>query len=94
MTHLQEGDMAPDFRSTTQDGMPLTLAIVHSCVGLYVVFDTLTSLGKFNLFSTVLYIAFFIVVIYGGYFLATRSRPRVCATAGRSWPGWDSASSA
>ena len=52
-------------------GMPLALAIVHSCVGLYVVFDTLTSLGKFNLFSTVLYIAFFIVVIYGGYFLAT-----------------------
>ena len=52
-------------------GMPLALAIVHSCVGLYVVFDTLTSLGKFNLVSTVLYIAFFIVVIYGGYFLAT-----------------------
>lgn len=52
-------------------GMPLALAIVHSCIGLYVVFDTLTSLGNFNLFSTVLYIAFFIVVIYGGYFLAT-----------------------
>ena len=26
MTHLQEGDKAPDFRSTTQDGEPLTLA--------------------------------------------------------------------
>ena len=26
MTKLQPGDMAPDFRSTTQDGEPLSLA--------------------------------------------------------------------
>ena len=26
MTQLQAGEMAPDFKSTTQDGEPLTLA--------------------------------------------------------------------
>ncbi len=51
--------------------MPLGLAAVHSWVGLYVVTDTLSSFGNFNILSTVLYIAFFVLVIYGGYFLAT-----------------------
>jgi putative ABC transport system permease protein len=51
--------------------MPLGLAALHSWVGLYVVTDTLSSFGNFNILSTVLYIAFFVLVIYGGYFLAT-----------------------
>lgn len=51
--------------------MPLALAAIHSWVGLYVVTDTLSSLGSFNVLLTVLYIAFFVLVIYGGYFLAT-----------------------
>ena len=51
--------------------MPLGLALVHSCVGLYVVLDVLASFGSFNVLAMLLFIAFFLLVIYGGYFLLT-----------------------
>lgn len=51
--------------------MPLALALVHSCVGLYVVLDVLASFGSFNVLAMLLFIAFFLLVIYGGYFLLT-----------------------
>ena len=51
--------------------MPLGLALVHSCVGLYVVLDTLSSFGNFSVLTMVLFIAFFLLIIYGGYFLMT-----------------------
>ena len=51
--------------------MPLGLALVHSCVGLYVVLDVLASFGSFNVLTMLLFIAFFLLVIYGGYFLLT-----------------------
>lgn len=51
--------------------LPLVLAALHSWVGLYVVVETLASFGSFNIPSTIFFILFFLIVIYGGYFLAT-----------------------
>lgn len=51
--------------------LPLVLALLHSWVGLYVVTEMLASFGSFNMLSTFFFILFFLVAIYGGYFLAT-----------------------
>ncbi|OJU11650.1 MAG: hypothetical protein BGN88_07075 [Clostridiales bacterium 43-6] len=50
--------------------MPLSLAIIHSIVGLKVVNDAITMFGNMNVLSNTLFSAVFIVLIYGGYFLA------------------------
>ena len=51
--------------------MPLGLAIVHSIVGLHVANNVVNMLGHLNIVSNTVFTAVFIVVIYGGYFLAT-----------------------
>ncbi len=51
--------------------MPLGLAIVHSIVGLKVANDVIRLLGDMDIVGNLVITAFFILVIYGGYFLAT-----------------------
>lgn len=50
---------------------PLLLALVHSIFGIELVNQTLNFIGKDSLGDSALYTAAFLVVIYGGYFLAT-----------------------
>jgi putative ABC transport system permease protein len=51
--------------------MPLGLAIVHSIVGLKVANDVIRMVGEMDIVRNLVITAFFILVIYGGYFLAT-----------------------
>ena len=51
--------------------MPLSLAIVHSVVGLIVVSKIVSLLGSSGIMINVVVTAIFIVIIYGGYFVAT-----------------------
>ncbi|BES63858.1 ABC transporter permease [Gottschalkiaceae bacterium SANA] len=51
--------------------MPLGLAIVHSIVGLKVANDVIRMVGEMDIVGNLLITAVFILVIYGGYFLAT-----------------------
>ncbi|WP_026894671.1 FtsX-like permease family protein [Clostridiisalibacter paucivorans] len=51
--------------------MPLSLAIVHSIVGLSAVNDVIKIFGKVDLWHSILATTGFFVVIYGGYFIAT-----------------------
>ncbi len=51
--------------------MPLSLAIVHSIVGLSVANDVIASIGKVNAGKNIFITAGFFTVIYGGYFAAT-----------------------
>jgi putative ABC transport system permease protein len=51
--------------------LPLSLAIVHSIVGLTVANDAIRSLGGVNAIQNILITAALILVIYGAYFLAT-----------------------
>ena len=52
-------------------GMPLGLAIVHSVVGLKVANDVIRLVGKMDIVGNLVITAAFILLIYGGYFLAT-----------------------
>jgi len=51
--------------------LPLSLAIVHSIVGLRVANDAIRSLGGINAAQNILITAALILVVYGAYFLAT-----------------------
>jgi len=51
--------------------LPLFLAIIHSIVGLTVANEAIRSLGGLNAAQNILITAGLILVIYGGYFLAT-----------------------
>lgn len=51
--------------------MPLGLAIVHSVVGLKVANDVIRMVGEMDIVGNLMITALFILVIYGGYFLAT-----------------------
>jgi len=51
--------------------LPLFLAIIHSIVGLTVANEAIRSLGGVNAAQNILITAGLILVIYGGYFLAT-----------------------
>ena len=51
--------------------MPLLLACVHSVVGLYVTNTAIASIGDINVTKNLLMTAVFVLVVYGGYFLAT-----------------------
>ncbi len=51
--------------------MPLGLAIVHSIVGLKVANDVIRMVGEMDIVGNLVVTALFILVIYGGYFLAT-----------------------
>ncbi len=50
---------------------PLSLAVVHSIVGIYVVNDFISILGNAGIMSSALTTLAFIILIYGGYFYAT-----------------------
>lgn len=50
---------------------PLMLALVHSIFGIELVNRTLNFIGSDSLGDSVYYTALFLVIIYGGYFLAT-----------------------
>ncbi len=51
--------------------LPLLLACIHSVVGLYVTNQAIQSIGDINVTKNLLMTAGFVVVVYGGYFLAT-----------------------
>lgn len=51
--------------------MPLGLAIIHAVVGIKVANDAVSMLGNLDIFGTTLFTALFVLVVYGGYFLAT-----------------------
>ena len=51
--------------------IPLILAIVHSIVGLNVVYNLLSEFGNINVLSSIVATAAFVVVIYGAYFVLT-----------------------
>ena len=51
--------------------MPLFLSIIHSCAGLKLVKMILDTIGNTNIFPSIVVTALFIIVIYGGYFIAT-----------------------
>ena len=50
---------------------PLSLAIVHSIVGIYVANDFISAFGDTNIISSALITLAFIILIYSGYFYAT-----------------------
>ena len=50
---------------------PLVLAIIHSIFGIKFCNFLLTSIGTYNLLSSIIMTAVFIVAIYGGYFVVT-----------------------
>ena len=51
--------------------MPLSLAVVHSAVGLKAANEVIKMFGKVNISSSILATAIFVVSIYGIYFLVT-----------------------
>lgn len=51
--------------------VPLSLAIVHSIVGIVVLNDTISILGQTNMFVNICITGGTIVLIYGGYLIAT-----------------------
>ena len=51
--------------------IPLSLAIVHSYVGIRVANNVVQMLGHLNIVGNTLFTAIIFLVIYGGYFLAT-----------------------
>jgi len=51
--------------------MPLSLAIVHSIFGIKVVNQELLMMGQPSVFIPALFTALIMIVVYGGYFLAT-----------------------
>ena len=51
--------------------VPLSLAIVHSIVGLKVSGDIVSIFGNANMLKYILYTMIAVVFIYGGYFIAT-----------------------
>lgn len=50
---------------------PLLLSIIHSIVGLSFANSILSMFGKSDIFPSIVITALFIIVIYGGYFIAT-----------------------
>lgn len=55
----------------TYFALPLSLAVVHSAVGLKAAFNLLSEFGSYNIISGVLSTAVYVVVIYGAYFALT-----------------------
>ncbi|GMQ59602.1 ABC transporter permease [Vallitalea sediminicola] len=51
--------------------LPLSLAIVHSVVGLIAVNQVIVAYGKVNILANILMAAIFLVIVYGAYFMAT-----------------------
>ncbi len=53
--------------------LPLSLAIVHALVGIHIINDFLVSFGRPNILRNALMTMAILLLIYGGYFLATYS---------------------
>lgn len=51
--------------------LPLSLALVHSVVGIKIVESYLRTFGEYNIFYPALLTGLIIVIVYGGYFYAT-----------------------
>lgn len=51
--------------------VPLSLAVVHSIFGIMVVNNVVMQFGKVDILSNLLIVSLFLLLIYGGYFLAT-----------------------
>ncbi|WP_302538066.1 FtsX-like permease family protein [Clostridium saudiense] len=51
--------------------LPLSLAIVHSIIGIGIVENYIKNFGEFNIYGSALLTALIFVVVYGGYFYAT-----------------------
>ncbi|MDD2956753.1 MAG: ABC transporter permease, partial [Oscillospiraceae bacterium] len=51
--------------------LPLGLALVHSAVGMKAANDLIAAVGKVDSVQSSLVTALVLVVVYGGYFLAT-----------------------
>lgn len=51
--------------------LPLSLAIVHSIIGIEIVENYIKNFGEFNIYGSALLTALIFVVVYGGYFYAT-----------------------
>ncbi|WP_444659740.1 FtsX-like permease family protein [Caproiciproducens sp. R2] len=51
--------------------LPLSLAVVHSAVGIYVANSLVAQFGHLDILGNTLITAVFFLVIYGGYFLTT-----------------------
>lgn len=51
--------------------MPLSLAIVHSIVGIHVANQVISIFGEMNVLENIVFAGIFILLIYGGYFYAT-----------------------
>lgn len=51
--------------------MPLSLAVIHSIVGIKVANEVIMAFGKMNVLENIIFAGIFIVIIYGGYFYAT-----------------------
>lgn len=51
--------------------LPLSLALIHSVVGLSEVNKLISTYGKIDLSTNIILTALFIILIYGGYFMAT-----------------------
>ena len=50
---------------------PLSLALIHACVGISIVNKLVKNLGSLSLGLTTFVTALFLLIIYGGYFLVT-----------------------
>ncbi|MEG1016127.1 MAG: ABC transporter permease, partial [Bacilli bacterium] len=51
--------------------LPLSLALVHSIIGIKIVEIYLKAFGEYNIFYPALLTGLIIVIVYGGYFYAT-----------------------
>ncbi|XOQ49589.1 MAG: Bacitracin export permease protein BceB [Eubacteriales bacterium] len=51
--------------------IPLSLALVHSAVGIHVANNAITLIGHLDILGNILFTAAVFLLIYGGYFLAT-----------------------
>ena len=51
--------------------LPLTLAVIHSFVGIKVVNSYLITLGSSNQLKSILVTALIIIIVYGGYLYGT-----------------------
>ena len=51
--------------------MPLSLAIIHSIVGINIVEEYLQNFGNYDILISSLITALIFVIVYGGYFYAT-----------------------
>lgn len=63
--------------------MPLALALVHAAVGIQVANKAIEQFGNISALSNILFVAVFLVVVYGGYFLATYFGSKAIVRDGR-----------